>query len=403
MSIFRSVDIRYQPGGIYEHSDKVPVQYLKFKPKPDPKLSLMPRALQKRQTAKEFKEDQEKPKTPPPQRQRPTNPQQRHNRTKPPIKTNQGDSQNQNPAGLKACPQHRLQSHDAVDAILLALPSPPLADDPPKTVPNEDIRNAQDLFDVLSLWQDDVPEKAIWNCSDSSTMWQKDSFFMVKEDQFTAIHSHRTLAGDEYPTLSAADIDMEQALKCYAPKQRLPISMDLNAFLNSKEGLGQVYLGISTDRLVKGLFLTWDQRNHVEENLVDLLTHRYEPPVPRDSFSLEFIKVTEPSPASQQPFAFKVDDSVLEGFVSSKPHSFRNATLCWCDHEALKAIKEGKPPSRYVVLIKIHRSETTDPLPPLYADELGCICVRTGPDNAIPTVDDVLRMAIKDLDELRLN
>ena len=46
---------------------------------------------------------------------------------------------------------------------------------------------------------------------------------------------NRTLAADEYPVLPMYEMDRDGGL-IMAPKIRLPASMDINAFLNSKSG-----------------------------------------------------------------------------------------------------------------------------------------------------------------------
>lgn len=143
-------------------------------------------------------------------------------------------------------------------------------------------------------------------------------------------------------------------------------------------------LGIADDRRVKGLFLSADQRDHVRKNLDDLLTLRYDPSVSKDLFSLRFLPVYDPAfpPESDHLVADQIEE------VGAKEHTFRTSSLCWCDREALALIKGGNPPPRFVVEIVI--KPTGNPSQPLYEDEVGSVCARRGPENVIPSVDEVV-------------
>ena len=61
-------------------------------------------------------------------------------------------------------------------------------------------------------------------------------------------------------------------------------------------------------------------------------------------------------------------------------------------------IKSGSPPPRFIVDIEIHAVEGRSRT--LFVDEVGCICVREGPENVIPTVDEVIIEGLKDMNLL---
>ena len=253
--------------------------------------------------------------------------------------------------------------------------------------------------------------------------------------------SCRTLAADEYPVLPMFEMDREQGL-VMAPKIRLPASMDINAFLNSAtgsfvnfeakkvsilikfqiyfhrsnssiflsrpfSGRGRLLLGISDDRLIKGLFLTPDQRKHVQENLKDLLTFRYAPPVSEKAFQVEFHPVSDGRSTDESNEDLPLVAALDSPADLQRKHIFRTGSLCWCDREALKKIKGGDPPKRFIIDIRVDAHQNDVPTSQgatktTFVDEVGCVCVRRGPDNAIPTVEEILYEAIDEFERLHL-
>ena len=172
-------------------------------------------------------------------------------------------------------------------------------------------------------------------------------------------------------------------------------------------GRGRLLLGISDDRLIKGLFLTPDQQQHVQENLKDLLTLRYAPPVAEKAFQTEFHLVSDGRSISTDRSNPDPQDEDSDSYSSAdlqRKHIFRTGPLCWCDREALKRIKRGDPPKRFIIDIRVDARQngpTQGPAKAIFVDEVGCVCVRRGPDNAIPTVEEILYQAIDEFERLR--
>jgi len=396
---FPAEDFRYLPGGIYEHGDRgvfVPNKKTEAKP------LFVPRALAK------------KLPMPPPVKKNGKAAAEVVDRS---ITKRAVPKISERKKG-KADPKYCLKPLSPLDDVLDSLDLfPPIPHQAPKLLPKEDIRNCQDLDVVASIWGEERSQHtgAIYRGSAAeasahdaaaSSSFIRDTDFHHSEGADLAIHSHRSLAADEYPVLPMYEMEREDA-KIMAPKIRLPVSMDLNAFLNSDIGFGRVLLGISGDRLVKGLFLSPDQRRHMEENLDDLLTLRFAPPVPKEAFSIEFLPVIEPAGLADNSagLAGPVDPPGLSASVPeevcTRPHVFRTASLCWCDREMLERLKLGNPPSRFVVDIHVdvrgYRDDDGRPRT-LYVDEVGCICLRRGPENYIPSFEDILCEELRKLD-----
>ena len=142
--------------------------------------------------------------------------------------------------------------------------------------------------------------------------------------------------------------------------------------------------------------MTRDQRRHIRDNLDDLLRRRYSPSVPKDAFRVEFHPVWD---SADGPAPVVSDD---EDPLDGRRHALRTGALCWCDRQALAQIKGGHPPRRFIVDIRVaapryHGHEGDQPatdaaarIKTLYADEVGCVCVRKGPENTIPSLEETI-------------
>ena len=169
-------------------------------------------------------------------------------------------------------------------------------------------------------------------------------------------------------------------------------------------------LGIADDRSIKGLYLTPAQRRHVRQNMDDLLQQRYSPPVPKEFYRVEFHplfdgQVDGDSGKTTSDGLMEEDEAGADAkgdTPNSRHHIFRIGSLCWCDRDALRDIGLGVIPQRFVIEIVVDVGRKPGTMPMIFADEVGCVCVRCGSENAIPSVEDILDEAIENFERLAM-
>ena len=155
-------------GGIYEHgetissSEKLAVTP-KPAPSPSPKLIFVPRAVKLKQPKPQ------KPSPPPPP----------HPSSKPKSKK-------------KTEAKYALKDIPDLDTLLDQFPFlPSLPADAPTLLPREDIRNAQDLDHVASLWRGEAKAEVEDAVYEWNGEWRKDCIYPEWEGQTLSMHSHR--------------------------------------------------------------------------------------------------------------------------------------------------------------------------------------------------------------------
>jgi len=116
-------------------------------------------------------------------------------------------------------------------------------------------------------------------------------------------------------------------------RSKKPISQTLNAFLNTGKG-GTVLMGILDCGKVRGFPLTRYKKDHFIGNLEDLMG-RYNPPVEKKRYRLNFIPVVAPgSSQAQIDRAVNYQEAVDEK-LKQKNHLLRTNKYCWCDNDLI--------------------------------------------------------------------
>lgn len=193
-----------------------------------------------------------------------------------------------------------------------------------------------------------------------------------EEDLLHELKGHRTINSDESNPHHFQETKDGKRLK----RTRQQWSKYLCGMLNSGQG-GTLYSGILDDGVVSGIMLTQYQKLHVELSLSDTL-HRFNPPVPRNMWSLEFIPIMEPDDTEYVP-----DPSRRDPHLWNLDHGLRTFRYCWCDCNALAEFGMGIIYPFYIIQVKIepwiHPANPTcvdEEIPPLYLAEDGECYIR---------------------------
>ncbi|XP_064398245.1 schlafen-like protein 2 [Halichondria panicea] len=209
------------------------------------------------------------------------------------------------------------------------------------------------------------------------------SVLPLEEDSLHEFKGHRNLAVEELPRWA------------FIPgtnrRSRTPVSRALNGFLNTGGG-GTVYLGVTDEGVVKGLYLNQDQIDHVRVSLADLMS-RYCPRVSRSRYKVAFCPVEGTRYARSHLNDSGYSSDSVEPTSSppskqTKAHVLRTSTYCWCDRAALALYNQGVQLPIYVIEIRIlpfvpnpSAHEDTLQLAPVYQNEEGTSFLRKTASN----------------------
>lgn len=240
-------------------------------------------------------------------------------------------------------------------------------------------------------------------CEPSSRSYIRKSLVPIEEDEYNEFKGHRSIAIEELPPWCFH--------KGSDRRSRKPASRAIAAFINSGRG-GTVYLGIIDEGVVKGLYLTEYQKDHVLLSLKDLFS-RYEPPVPEDAYEVEFVPIfTSQEERMNRPAHKKeeVNKSNVEMYL--KGHLLRTYDFCWCDKDLARRIDEDCDVHDYVVEIKIYPQEprfNVDAkdgssfhavIPIVYQNEEGKCFFRKSASCVEYSIDSVKELALQQLQDL---
>ena len=179
--------------------------------------------------------------------------------------------------------------------------------------------------------------------------YRKKSLVSVEEDEYNEFKGHRSISIEELPPW------------CFQPnsqrRTRKPASRAINAFLNSGRG-GTLYLGIIDDGVVKGIYFTESQKDHVRVTIKDTLA-RYNPPVPDNMYQVVFVPVLEKNENIEDVRAqIKIEQENHSAQKQSRPHLLRTFDFCWCDKELAQRIDDDTQPQEYVVEVRVQRQKS---------------------------------------------
>lgn len=230
----------------------------------------------------------------------------------------------------------------------------------------------------------------------------RDEIMPFDEDQRHEFKGHRSLAYDEQSQRTRYRLAMNNST---VKRTRKPVSVALNAFLNSRVG-GTIFLGIIDTGAIKGLLLTASQRDHFRGQIEDLFS-RYRPPVPSNRFKITFVPVIEGDDIEAEIEGLEATECDISGDIDSskkpqRPHKFRIPQYCWCDKEAVGLLDRGKIPNQFVIEIEIFpwkcEGLASPPIAPVYEDEVGRVFFRTNASNFCPLVSEILEDAKHQVD-----
>lgn len=193
-----------------------------------------------------------------------------------------------------------------------------------------------------------------------------------EEDLLHELKGHRTISLEESNPHHFQETKDGKRMK----RTRQQWSKYLCGMLNSGQG-GTLYSGILDDGVVSGIMLTKYQKLHVELSLLDTL-HRFNPPVPRDMWTLEFVPILEPDETEYVP-----DPSRIDPHLWNLDHGLRTFRYCWCDCNALAGFGMGIIFPFYIIQVKIESwrrpanpTSVDQEIPPLYLAEDGECYIR---------------------------
>ena len=163
-------------GGIYEHGDAIDIPAKKLKS--PMALPFTPRAVRLKQ-----------PKTAQPVLKSKGAKPERESKGRP---TNLPVPYVTKPVLAKFHDAYQLRSHSDLDQVLCQLDAwPPLPAEEPKWLPNQDIRDAQDLVAPRCLWRGERPSLLADDSVYHADKWVWNDAFPIREGQELAILSHR--------------------------------------------------------------------------------------------------------------------------------------------------------------------------------------------------------------------
>merc|ERR1719431_1894098 len=243
---------------------------------------------------------------------------------------------------------------------------------------------------------------------DGREYYIRDEIMPFDEDQFHEFKGHRSMAFDEQPLRSRASASKQKK------SSRKPVSLALNAFLNSQCG-GTIYLGVLDTGAIKGLMLTPYQKEHVRLQVEDLFS-RYEPIVPSHRYKLTFVPVLEGIDLETEIATLdSFEDEPRIDVKANKRHQFRTPHYCWCDKDAVALLEFGRIPSQFIIEIEIFAWDPNHPknpnpfgpdcpnIAPIYEDEMGRVSFRRNASNYSPLVSEILEFAKHQVDQYYLD
>lgn len=227
--------------------------------------------------------------------------------------------------------------------------------------------------------------------------YERKALVPFEEDEYHEFKGHRSLAIEELPPW------------CYHPqstrRSRKAASRAIAAFFNSGRG-GTVYLGIIDEGVVKGIYLTEFQKDHVLVSLKDLFS-RYRPVVTEDKYEVTFVPVFGKDCPQN---IIKPELNLETAQKHLKAHLLRTYDFCWCDQELGTRIDNDEKTQDYVVEIKIHPQKGTFQvfddssfkavLPVVYENEEGKCFFRKSAscvEYTVEMVKELAREQIKDM------
>jgi hypothetical protein len=146
---------------------------------------------------------------------------------------------------------------------------------------------------------------------------------------------------------------MEQlSIRAKHTQSRRHISPVACGMLNNEDG-GIILMGVQDNGLIDGLMLSKAQQEHLVANIIDTFD-RYRPKVPRHFYDINFIRVKLTNSKTKEDKAYLSDETNI-------PHLLRTTKLCWCDHRAMTSINLGFLHKCWLIELKIHPRDHTDP------------------------------------------
>jgi uncharacterized protein YifE (UPF0438 family) len=164
--------------------------------------------------------------------------------------------------------------------------------------------------------------------------------FTVKEGKLVEYKGHKSFS-------------MEQlSIRAKHTQSRRHISPVACGMLNNEDG-GIILMGVQDNGLIDGLMLSKAQQEHLVANIIDTFD-RYRPKVPRHFYDINFIRVKLTNSKTKEDKAYLSDETNI-------PHLLRTTKLCWCDHRAMTSINLGFLHKCWLIELKIHPRDHTDP------------------------------------------
>lgn len=217
------------------------------------------------------------------------------------------------------------------------------------------------------------------------TLREKEEF-NEEESKTMEFKAHKVLG---YTQMTARDISEHK----YQPASRT-----LSAFLNINK-MCHLYLGIQDDGTVKGHHMFAAQMEHFKQNLDLLMKKRFDPPVDRYRYVVNFIEVEAFDGAAVYPST--------PGLTLKQEHKLLlQPNVCWCEQEITQLYhKGGKNPPLYVIHVQINkwdpnRDSNAFKVWPYFTTEEGKCFTRYNASNHEVPPDQVIEQTKLDLQEL---
>ena len=130
-----------------------------------------------------------------------------------------------------------------------------------------------------------------------------------------------------------------------------PSSRTICAFLNINR-VCHLYLGIKDDGTVIGHHMFRAQMEHFKQALDLLLGEKFDPPVDKYRYAVNFIEVEAAEGAA-------VYSSIPGLTIKQKHKLLEQPNVCWCEKEILDHKKNRKYPPLYVIHVKIDKWDSS--------------------------------------------
>ena len=125
-----------------------------------------------------------------------------------------------------------------------------------------------------------------------------------------------------------------------------PSSRTICAFLNINRECN-LYLGIKDDGTVIGHHLFRAQMEHFKQALDLLLSHKFDPPVDKYRYEVNYLEIEAANGAVVHPN--------IPGLTIKQKHKLlEQPNVCWCEREILDHKRNTKYPPLYVIHVRIN-------------------------------------------------